>query len=81
MEHELDVFMIRLADNWKEQILPHAWPGLVSRSSLWLKHFLLWKLQSQVFQSLYGKQLKEQQGVHFLNKYLHLESLLCHRSW
>lgn len=30
-----DVFMIRLADNWKEQILPHTWPDLVSQSFWW----------------------------------------------
>lgn len=35
-----DVFMIRLADNWNEQILPHAWSGLVSQRSFWLQCFL-----------------------------------------
>lgn len=29
--------MIRLADNWNEQILPHAWSGLVSQRSFWLQ--------------------------------------------
>lgn len=32
-----DVFMIRLADNWNEQILPHAWSGLVSQRSFWFQ--------------------------------------------
>ena len=35
-----DVFMIRLADNWNEQILPHAWSGLVSQRSFWFQCFL-----------------------------------------
>lgn len=35
-----DVFMIRLADNWNEQILPHAWSGLVSGRSFWFQCFL-----------------------------------------
>lgn len=42
-----DVFMIRLADNWNEQILPHAWSGLVSQRSFWLQCSLTKKKEKQ----------------------------------
>lgn len=67
-----DVFMIRLADNWKEQILPHAWPGPVSQSSLWLSVFPCQETSKMCF-SLDQKALQECFGVDFKNAFKFLK--------
>lgn len=59
---QLDVFMIRLADNWKEQILPYAWPGPVSAGSLWLSASSSGSGKAKCFIAWIRKDLKNRLG-------------------
>lgn len=79
---QLDVFMIRLADNWKEQILPYAWPSPVSRSSLWLSTSSSKNVAKSSASSTVSEMTLRTAWIAFFkhtHTYLHFERLPCQK--